>query len=250
LNASPDQTFKGKPYASGRLRALLTILLLAMGAACGVVSMVVNASMAGTLRGAGDFSAPYEVGESALELLYVGITLLQLVVFCATALAFSLWLHRAYRNLPALGADRLDTTPGWAVAYFFIPFVNLYKPFQAVREIWRESAPGAEARESFGGVSARVGASALLGWWWGCWIAANVAGRASERAADMAGSIEGTLLASWVSIVADALFVFAAVLAILIVKRIDEMQEAKFGGMGTQGPPPPPDNFETPQAVG
>jgi hypothetical protein len=53
------------------------------------------------------------------------------------------------------------------------------------------------------------------------------------------------LLASWVSIAADALFVIAAVLAILIVKHIDEMQEAKFGGMRAQGPPPPPDSFDT-----
>ncbi|HZH89809.1 MAG TPA: hypothetical protein VEX70_04225 [Pyrinomonadaceae bacterium] len=43
----------------------------------------------------------------------------------------------------------------------------------------------------------------------------------------------------------NAPFVVAAVLAILVVKRIDEMQEAKFRQMAAQGPPPPPDSFDT-----
>jgi hypothetical protein len=240
-----NQNFNQKPYASGHPRALLTILLLGAGATCTTLSLIVNATMAGMLWGEADLSAPYEFGESMTELLYVGVALLQFVVFIATAVAFLLWLHRAYRNLPALGATRLDTTPGWAVAYFFIPFVNLVKPFQVVREIWRESRRGAEGGENFGGVSSRTGTPALIGWWWAFWIIANVVGRVSDRAAVTAGTIEGMLLASWITIGSDALFVIAAVLAILVVKRIDEMQETEFGQMAAQSPPPPPDSFDT-----
>jgi hypothetical protein len=159
-----NQIFTRKPYAPARLRALIAILLLAAGAATSVLSMIVSGALVGTLGDAGDLNAPYEFGESVPELLYVGVSLLQLLIFIATAVAFLMWLHRAYRNLPALGATRLDTTPGWAVGYFFIPFANLVKPFQAVREIWHESAPGGEAREGFGGVSSRSGTPALVGW--------------------------------------------------------------------------------------
>jgi len=239
-----SQIFDQKPYASGHLRALLTIVLLAAGAAVGLLSMVVNAALIGTLRSAGDPGAPYELGESLTEIMYVLITLLQVAIYIATAVAFLMWMHRAYRNLPALGARNLDTTPGWAVGYFFIPFANLVKPFQVVREIWHESAPTGEARESFGGVSPRAGTPALVGWWWALWIIANIAGRVSERV-DRAGTIESMLISTWANIVSDGLFVIAAVLAILVVKRIDEMQEAKFREIGTQGPPPPPESFET-----
>ncbi|HEV2882508.1 MAG TPA: DUF4328 domain-containing protein [Pyrinomonadaceae bacterium] len=240
-----SQNFNQKPYASGHPRALLTILLLGAGAAITSLSLIVNATMAGMLWSEADPGAPYRLGESVTELLYVGVALLQFVVFIATAVAFLMWLQRAYSNLHALGAVRLYTTPGWAVAYFFIPFVNLVKPFQVMREIWRESAPGAEGRENFGGVSSRRDTPALIGWWWAFWIMANVAGRVNDRAADIAGTIEGTLLASWITIASDALFVIAAVLAILVVKRIDEMQEAKFRQMTAQRPPPPPESFET-----
>lgn len=241
-----NQTFNQKPYASGRLRALLTIVLLALGAAVGVLAMVVNAAMIGTLRGADDHSAPYEMGESITEVLFVLVTLLQVAVFIATVVAFLMWMHRAYRNLPALGAHGLDTTPGWAVGYFFIPFANLVKPFQVVREIWRKSRPVGEERESFGGVSPHAGTPALVGWWWAFWIIANIAGRVSERV-DRAGTIESTIIGTWANIASDGLFIIAAVLAIVVVKRIDDFQEAKFKEMGGQGgpPPPPPESFET-----
>jgi len=244
-----NQNFNHKPYASGRVRALITILLLAAGALGSMLSIIVNAALVGMLRDAGDLGAPYEIGESLTELLYVGVALLQLFVFIATMAAFLLWLHRAYRNLPALGAVKLDTTPGWAVGYFFIPFVNLFKPFQVVKEIWRESTPGMETQTSFGGGYSRTGTPALVGWWWAFWIIANVALRVSDRAVTTAGTIEGMLLASWVTIASDALFIVAAALAILVVKRIDEMQEAKFRQMGAQGPPPPPESFETPRTA-
>jgi hypothetical protein len=242
-----DQNFNQKPYASARLRALMTILLLGAGAACDALSLVVNAALGGMLPEAGVGSAPYEVGESATELLYVGVALLQLVVFIVTVVAFLLWMHRAYRNLPALGAVRLDTTPGWAVCFFFIPFVNLIKPFQVVREIWHESMHGGEAQGNFGGVSPRSGTPALVGWWWAFWIVANIVARVSDRATEMTGTIDGMLLASRLVIASNALFIVAALLAIMVVRRIDEMQEAKFGQMAAQGPPPPPDSFESPR---
>jgi len=248
-----NQNFNQKPYASGRVRALLTIVLLGACAACGALSLIVNAVLISTLRDAGDQGAVYEFGESVTELLYVGVALLQVLVFVATAVAFLMWMHRAYRNLPALGARRLDTTPGWAVGYFFIPFANLFKPFQVVREIWHGSTPrgggsdGFDGRDNFSFAVPSSGTPALIGWWWAFWIIANVASRASSRATDMATTIGGMVLASWVTIASDILFIAAALLAILVVKRIDDMQEAKFRESGMQWPPPPPESFETPR---
>lgn len=245
-----DMNSDHKPYASGRLRALVTMLLLAACAAASVLSIVVNVALAGMLRGGGDHGEPYEIGESLTELLYVGVALLQLFVFIATVAAFLLWLHRAYRNLRALGATGLDTTPGWAVAYFFIPVLNLFRPFQVVKEIWRWSAPRvAETESGFGNSYSRPKVSALVGWWWAFWIIATAAERASNRIIDRAGTIEGMLLASWAAIASHVLFIVAAVLAILVVSRIDEMQDTKFRQLREQSPPPPPDNFETPGRV-
>jgi hypothetical protein len=237
-----SHSFNEKPYASGHLRALLTMVFLALNAGVGALSLIVSASLVGTLRDKDDPTAVYEFGESLTEALYVLVNLLRVVLIVMTAVVFLMWLHRAYRNLPALGARNLDTTPGWAVGYFFIPFANLVKPFQVVREVWRKSEATEDSSEGF--ISYQTGTPALVGWWWAFWIIANIAGRVSSRVSGEAETVNAVLAATWVGIVSDALIVIAAVLAIFVVKRIDEMQEAKARQIGTLTPPPPPENFD------
>ncbi|HLL13677.1 MAG TPA: DUF4328 domain-containing protein [Pyrinomonadaceae bacterium] len=242
-----NRNFNQKPYVSGRLRAHLAILLLAAAAAISMLSMLWNITLVAMIGG--KLGAAYDIADSATDMLYLGLVFLHSAIFIATAIVFLIWLHRAYRNLPALGAVGLNTTPGWAVGYFFIPFVNFIKPFQVVMEIWHESTPGSGIHESFGGYSPSSRTPPLVAWWWTLWIIANIAILASEQVLNPARTIEDVSLALWLLTASHALFVVAAVLAILVVKRIDEMQEAKFTQLGVQGPPPPPDSFETLQTA-
>jgi hypothetical protein len=242
-----SQSFQDKPYESGHLRALLVITFLALGAAVNVISLIVNAMLASTLGGKDDPNSIYEFGESLTEILSVFVALMHFFIFVVTVVLFLMWLHRAYRNLPALGARPLDTTPGWAVGYFFIPFANLVKPFHVVREIWNKSDPQAQTYAGFGNYS--LGTPALVGWWWAFWLIANFSSRIADRITGNSETIGAMIIAARLSIVADALLVGAAVLAIMVVKKIDERQEAKAKLMGTLEPPSPPASFET-QAEG
>lgn len=51
-----------------------------------------------------------------------------------TIVFFLMWFRRAYANLGRLGVKHLDHEDSMAVWGFFIPFVNLYRPFQIARE--------------------------------------------------------------------------------------------------------------------
>lgn len=62
------------------------------------------------------------------------IGLLQLLVYLGTVVAFLVWFRRAYRNLPALGAESLRFSSGWAVGAWFVPFLNLVRPKQLADE--------------------------------------------------------------------------------------------------------------------
>jgi hypothetical protein len=73
-------------------------------------------------------------------------------------MAFLLWLHRAYANLPYLARIRPRYTTAWAVGAWFVPLVNLVMPYNIMREIWCHYQ-----RAAFGRIIAPV---ALLGWWW------------------------------------------------------------------------------------
>jgi hypothetical protein len=67
---------------------------------------------------------PHEVEAIFRAIGVIGFA--QMVAYWVTSVAFFVWLHRANRNLPALGAIGLKFTPGWAVGCFFVPLVNVF----------------------------------------------------------------------------------------------------------------------------
>lgn len=83
-----------------------------------------------------------------------------------------MWIYRASANAHALSGE-MDISPGWAVGWYFVPFANLVKPFQAMRETWMAS----HYRTGWQGESSPP----LLFAWWGLWLATNVISNISFR---------------------------------------------------------------------
>lgn len=73
-----------------------------------------------------------ELNLSTIEYSIAAYTLLTMVVF-------SRWIYVAGTNAIALGHDDLEFTPGERIWWFVVPFFNLYKPFQGMRELWNAS---------------------------------------------------------------------------------------------------------------
>ena len=48
---------------------------------------------------------------------------------------FTMFIHNASSNLEHLRIAGQKFTPGWSVGWFFVPFMNLYKPTRVVREL-------------------------------------------------------------------------------------------------------------------
>lgn len=67
------------------------------------------------------------------------IGLFQAGVAITTIILFAMWIYRANFNARSLGAQKMKFTPGWSVGYYFIPFLNLWRPYQAMKEIWKAS---------------------------------------------------------------------------------------------------------------
>jgi hypothetical protein len=62
------------------------------------------------------------------------------VNFLVLVVIFCIWIYRANYNARQLGATDMKFSPGWAVGWYFIPIANLWKPYQAMCEIWQASA--------------------------------------------------------------------------------------------------------------
>lgn len=146
-------------------------------------------------------------------------------VFLATAVTFLVWFSRAHKNLPVLGAVGLEYSPGWAVGAFFVPIMNLYRPMQIMREVWKASDPATPRDEPYGW-SERP-SSPLIGWWWGLWIARAFLGSIGSALLRRADSLESYRTSIAWNLISQMATLAATVLLILLVRRIYQRQERR-----------------------
>lgn len=90
----------------------------------------------------------------------------QIALFVIAAILFIRWFHRAYRNLPPLGAEGRFSTK-WAVAAWLVPILSEWRPKQLANEIWRTSDPDAAAKQ---GVVRGGPLLTFLWWWWATFL--------------------------------------------------------------------------------
>jgi hypothetical protein len=182
-------------------------------------------------------------GTGQISVAFAIIALLssiELIIRICTIIVFLIWLNKSFKNLPSLGITNAEFTPGWAVAWWFIPIASLFKPYQVIRELWNSSDADLEPGTLF---SKNIGAPPLIGYWWGLFIAGNIIGRLSDKLAEhSAEAFTATLMLS------SALTLGAAVLIIKIVNSITENQDIRSTMISDfESPfhmPPPPPTFE------
>ena len=183
------------------------------------------------------------------EQLHIGLALIGLVAILeillrvATIVFFLIWEYRAFNNLSALQARNLEFSPGWAVGWWFIPFANLVKPFQVIRELWNES--DSDFDEETGFLSTSPGTPEIVGFWWAAFLLFSISARIVDKLVD-SNSGDPSAAFPVVLIVASLLQIAAAGLALVIVKNITQRQEKRFAkiGMAQEFAPPPPPTFD------
>jgi hypothetical protein len=164
------------------------------------------------------------------------IALMTFVALLATIVLFIRWFRRAYRNLPALGAEPLRFKSWWTIGGWFIPIANLFRPKQIANDIWRGSEPDAPPKQT--GRWEGTDVPPLLQWWWGFFLVGNWLDNISLRV-DLSGDdLDSYSRAAVVSIIADVLDAAGAVLAILVVRRTTQRQEARAARLRQAGESP------------
>ena len=81
--------------------------------------------------------------ESILFLLFSGIFgLIQFIGYNFYIVFFFIFIYRISKNLQLQFKQSLFCTPGWAVGYYFIPILNLFRPYQVLKDIYLVSKKG------------------------------------------------------------------------------------------------------------
>jgi Domain of unknown function (DUF4328) len=152
------------------------------------------------------------------------VSIFTLITLIVTVIVFLIWQHRAYNNLPPLGVPRPDFSSGWVIGSWFVPFLNLFRPYQIVKYIWDKSDPETVNLE-IGHYD--TGGNNTLKAWWGFWIASNIVDNLSTRLYWRADKLEDHVAAGWAGIFGSGLTLVAACLAIAVVRDITSRQEER-----------------------
>ncbi|MFE6159162.1 DUF4328 domain-containing protein [Streptomyces sp. NPDC056486] len=162
---------------------------------------------------------------------------LQTAALVATCVVFLCWFYRVRVNAEVFEPHIHSKTRGWTVGSWFVPVVNLWFPRRIALDIWDASGDRSVALDrtmTLGDASARA-THPLVNGWWTLWVASLVVGRwassgywAAEEADEIDAAISRMMLA-------DVLDIAAAVMAILFVRRLTRMQDAKARSTPTEG---------------
>lgn len=153
-----------------------------------------------------------------------GITFPPLVTWVDIGLAFgvsvslALWLYAAYAVLPDLTGEENEHATAWAAGAFFVPILNLFRPYTILREVAIGSDPDALELA----LDARREPPFLL--WWVLWIGSGIALRLIDRLSEQAAS--DNVAFQGVALTVVLMRVVADGLVLLVVPPIDRDQQA------------------------
>ena len=166
----PAAAYYPAPAHAPELPKDLTALgVIAFAAATlATVFTAVNASVVGrAIRSGGDSADDAEWS----VLVYDLGTVIGVLAFLAGWITGAMWLYRARKNAEAFNPTFHHTRrAGWAWGGWVCPIVNLWFPFQVVRDTSRATSP--------------LSTTPIFGWWWGFWVAYIVLVRISGRVQD------------------------------------------------------------------
>jgi Domain of unknown function (DUF4328) len=211
-----------------------TIRLLYLQIAIGVIGLLSGIMEHSVLRDIQDGhfasqAAMARAGESSntQQAIVGGLQSLTLIV---SGIWILRWIYVACSRARDLTASSMEFSPGWSVAWYFIPFANLWKPYQAMKEIWRVSAypdnPRIEPEPD------------LLAVWWFFYIVDSVCGNVSFRLSLRAHEVSDLLTANVVAQASDIAGIPLAITFMILVRRIRNNQEIAL----SQASAPQPEN--------
>jgi len=166
------------------------------------------------------------------------------IVSLAVIIAFLIWWYRAYSNIPGVTGQRWRFGRGWSIGAWFIPIFNLWRPKQIGNDIWRAGDPRAWGNSNW----TALPVASLVNWWWALFVLSSIlggiAGALLNGSSVLSDSVphhglgpgqltaESTLrqehAAAVINAAAAAIEVFAAVAAILFIRRASERQDGQM----------------------
>lgn len=206
-----------------------------------VITTAVPVLLMGSLLIEPELFVGHEDAGAAANVVLQVVGVIETVLRIACIVVFLVWVYRGFVNLTAISSAVLDFSPGAAIGWWFVPFVNIVRGYQIVRELWTFSVPDASDDEMFAVIPSAP-------WWMIIWWLSFVVGNVFLRVSTMItpSDIEkfGGMELLWGTIfIGGFLHIISALLLIRIMLGVNSMQEARYAQQTAaariETPPPP-----------
>ncbi len=147
-----------------------------------------------------------------------------MIAYVVSAVTFIRWFRRAYYNLH-LRVNGLSFSAGWAAGSWFVPILNLFRPFQIMKELYVKTKDililnGMNLKNEF--------STHLLGWWWALWIIDGVLGQFVFRFSRTAESVEELTTLTITSMTSNVIEIFLSLITIKVIKDYASQEPLLF----------------------
>ena len=208
----------------------MTVALLGLSSLLALVMVAFRLGEQGLLARIANLEFVSEEEVTGSDARIAALAVVQIVTLVVTGIHWLVWQHRGQANLVAARVSGLRFTPGWAVGWWFVPFANLVKPFQTMRELWKSSGGEEDWEHSR--------TWPVIGWWWAAWLTSGVLGRIGAGLIAGATSLEAIRSGSRVLLLTQLVVLAAAILAILLIRSVTERQRRLRARIADAGPLP------------
>jgi len=148
------------------------------------------------------------------------IAIIYLIASVVSGIVFIQWFRRAYFNLH-LKVNHLTFSEGWAAGSWFVPLMNLFRPYRIMKELFEETERLLFKRHPE--VKAKLTTS-ILGGWWALWLASHYIDQYIFRSNLKADTIKELILITKINMVSNIIAIPLALITIKIIKNYSSIE--------------------------
>lgn len=143
------------------------------------------------------------------------VDLSQLFFAAFVFINFLRFLYRISDNLINKHDVALKDSPGWTVAYFFIPILNLYEPYVAIKAMWDNLKESNNIR--------------MLNFWWALRVICMVISIVLSSYIVFSFGKSNSTLTSAVYLISDSISLLSTFLLIKVIHSLSKAYNDKYG---------------------
>lgn len=216
-----------KPNEQRSQNAILLIWIALAMNCISLISSYFQYDLLQTAANGGEISTEYATSNDNRE---QAIGIIQIIVFAVSAITFIQWFRRAYFNLH-LRVNHLSHSEGWAAGCWFVPIVNLFRPYQIMKELFQATHFFLKRNEMH---TREHLSTSSLGLWWTFWIIDRIFGQFVFKYSMKADTIDELTTSTIAQLISNGIGIILAIITINIITEYSKLELVMYKVKSTE----------------